>query len=57
MPFPKFLDPLTESLKKMHDDNIFTDERLKGWRELLTTGGKFAKEPDDKTMILGLMLQ
>lgn len=57
MPFPKFFDPLTESLKKMHDDNIFTDERLKGWRELLTTGGKFAKEPDDKTMILGLMLQ
>lgn len=57
MPFPKFFDPLTESLKKMHDDNISTDERLEGWRELLTTGGKFAKEPDDKTMILGLILQ
>ena len=57
MPFPRFFDPLTESLKKMHDDNISTGERLEGWRELLTTGGKFAKEPDDKTMILGLILQ
>lgn len=57
LPFAKFFNPLTESLKKMHDDNVSTDERLEGWRELLKTGGKFAKEPDDKTMILGLILQ
>lgn len=57
LPFPKFFNPLTESLKKMHEANTPNDERLSGWQDFLMTGGKFANEPDDKTMILGLILQ
>lgn len=57
LPFPKFFNPLIESLEKMHEANTPYDERLSSWRDFLMTGGKFANEPDDKTMILGLILQ
>ena len=56
LPYSKFFEPLVKSLKEMHDNNVPVEERLIGWEEFLKQGGKFAKEPDDKTMILGLIL-
>lgn len=56
-PYKKFYEPLLDNIKNMHEANLPTDERLEKWREFLNSGGKFAIEPDDKTMILGLVVK
>lgn len=56
LPYPNFFEPLVKQLKDMHDANVASDERLDSWIKFLKSGENFAKEPDDKTMILGLAL-
>jgi hypothetical protein len=57
LPYPKFFDPLVRNMRMMNDAEVPAVEANKIWLEFLERGTKgLAKEPDDKTMILGILL-
>lgn len=53
-PFSKFFDPIIDNLHQMHISDVRLETRLNNWCRFLESGGKFANEPDDKTMIIGI---
>lgn len=57
LPFPSFFNSLVDSLEKMHLAGENINDRLDKWNSFLRKGGKFANEPDDKTMVLGILLK
>jgi len=57
-PFPGFLDPCIEALKSMYFDNLPNDEIKSKWSSFLENGNEvFRKETDDKTMIIGTLIE
>lgn len=57
MPYPKFFNPLLSNLKIMYEDNVTLKDANGKWREFIKSGTKgLESEPDDKTMILGILL-
>ena len=54
-PYSKFFEPIVENLRQMQISNVKLEYRLNNWRQFLETGGKFSSEPDDKTMIIGIL--
>lgn len=55
-PFPKFFDPLIESLNSESRDNTPAEEIECNWYSFITEGTRgFVSESDDKTMILGFI--
>jgi hypothetical protein len=57
LPFPKFFNPLVESLKKMKSANTSEEEVQSKWEKFLSSGTQsLINEPDDKTLILGVFI-
>ena len=57
LPFPKFFNPLVQSLKQMKVTGTTEDEVQKKWANFLTSGTQsLINEPDDKTLILGVFV-
>jgi len=57
LPYPKFFNPLVQSLKTMHQNNLSAEEINQKWKNFLEMGNEGLKnEPDDKTLILGILL-
>jgi hypothetical protein len=57
LPFPKFFNPLVQSLKQMKATGTTEDEVQKKWANFLTSGTQsLNNEPDDKTLILGVFV-
>jgi hypothetical protein len=57
LPFPKFFNPLVQSLKQMKATGMTEDEVQKKWANFLTSGTQsLSNEPDDKTLILGVFV-
>lgn len=57
IPSEKFFNSLTNNLKALHRSNILTAEANQKWTKFLINGTAGLKdEPDDKTMILGILL-
>jgi len=55
-PYPKFFEPLTEALKGMHQEGLSQNEINDKWSSFVGQGTeKFKNEPDDKTLILGVI--
>ena len=52
-PYDKFFSSICDSIVSMKESNDPLDEMKTKWATYLLTVGKFAKEPDDKTMIVG----
>lgn len=55
-PYDKFFTPICNSIESMKNEQGDSDEMGKKWANYLLSEGKFAKEPDDKTMIVGTLL-
>lgn len=55
-PYDKFFTPICNSIESMKNEQGDSDEMEKKWANYLLSEGKFAKEPDDKTMIVGTLL-
>lgn len=56
LPYPKFFNPLLETLQSFRTENIPVKEREERWFNFIQSGHKsFVKESDDKTMILGAL--
>lgn len=56
LPYPKFFNPLLETLQSFRTENIPIEEREERWFDFIQSGHKsFVKESDDKTMILGAL--
>lgn len=55
-PYDKFFTPICNSIESMKNEQGYSDEMEKKWANYLLSEGKFAKEPDDKTMIVGTLL-
>lgn len=53
MPYDKFFVPVTMNLDSMRENREDLDSRKDRWAEFLMVKGPFAKEPDDKTMVIG----
>jgi hypothetical protein len=54
-PFDKFFNPLVANLRKMHSNQISSQEMKEKWGKFLREGNaKLQHEPDDKTMILAV---
>ncbi len=54
-PYPKFFNPLLESLKGMYQNKLSDEEIKAKWEKFIEGGNEGLKnEPDDKTMILGI---
>jgi len=57
-PHPAFFDSLSETLYSFHKDKIALKEQEKKWANFISEGNVSLKnEPDDKTMILGVLYQ
>ncbi len=57
LPFPKFFNPLVQSLKQMKAKGMTEEEVQKKWANFLTSGTQsLINEPDDKTLILGVFI-
>ena len=54
-PYDKFFASICSSIESMRNANESLDERKLKWATYLLSAGKFAKEPDDKTMIVGIL--
>lgn len=55
-PYDKFFTSICTSIESMRNTNEHLDDRKTKWANYLLLTGKFAKEPDDKTMIVGTLL-
>jgi hypothetical protein len=56
-PSSKFFNPLTEQLKAMYQSKIPLNDIISEWQKFLEEGTEgFKEEPDDKTLILGVLL-
>lgn len=56
LPFPKFFNPLVETVLKLKKDNISDMEIKEKWASFIESGTEGLKnEPDDKTLILGIL--
>jgi len=56
IPFLKFYEPLGKSLIGMKKGGLSQEQMKQKWKEFLSKGTKgLANEPDDKTMILGIL--
>lgn len=56
-PSPKFFNPLIDALKEMHQNNVSQDEIKTNWKKFVESGNtKLANEADDKTLILGVLI-
>ncbi len=57
IPYPKFFNPLVKGLKQMHESRLSVLEANDKWRKFIEEGNTGLKEePDDKTMILGVLI-
>lgn len=57
-PYPKFFQPLVATLKSFHQNREEIEEINAKWRRFIESGSeKLKNEPDDKTMILGILLE
>lgn len=57
-PYPKFFNPLVELLKDFYDQKLPKEEINNKWRQFIKSGNEGLKnEPDDKTMILGILVE
>jgi hypothetical protein len=57
LPYPKFYKPLMDNVKLMYKNNVSAVDANKMWIEFLENGTKgLGDEPDDKTMILGILI-
>lgn len=56
-PYPKFFNPLVKNLQSMHDSNTSVEIADSKWRKFIEAGNAgLEAEPDDKTMILGVLI-
>lgn len=55
-PYDKFFTPICSNIESMKNKQSDSDKIKTKWANYLLTEGKFAKEPDDKTMIIGTLL-
>lgn len=55
LPFVKFFDTVSSNLLAMHGASLPLVDRKTAWEQFLAANGKFAKEQDDKTMILAVL--
>jgi hypothetical protein len=56
-PYPKFFGSLVDQVKSLHGQHVPPAEIDSKWREFLGNGSEGLKnEPDDKTMILGVLV-
>lgn len=57
-PFPKFFQPIVTTLKNFYQSQVTTDEIDAKWKRFIESGNeKLKNEPDDKTMILGILIK
>jgi hypothetical protein len=57
LPYPKFFNPLTKNLRDLLDDQVQVEEANEKWKKFIECGTKgLENEPDDKTMILGILI-
>ncbi|MBK9284039.1 MAG: protein phosphatase 2C domain-containing protein [Sphingobacteriaceae bacterium] len=57
LPYPNFFKPLINNLRLMHKDNVPAYDANNIWGEFIEKGTKgLSGEPDDKTMILGVLI-
>ncbi|MBI4929911.1 MAG: protein phosphatase 2C domain-containing protein [Bacteroidetes bacterium] len=57
LPYPKFFNPLAAHLKSMVQNNIAVRDANLKWEKFIEEGIEGLKnEPDDKTMILGILI-
>lgn len=55
LPFPKFFNPLVETVAKFKKEGKHDDEIKEKWAKFIESGTEGLKnEPDDKTLILGI---
>ena len=55
-PYPKFFEPLLQTLLNMKKDGLTSDEINQKWSGFVKAGTeKLKNEPDDKTLILGVI--
>lgn len=55
-PFKKFFEPAANNLRAMHKANVGEQVMNEAWEKFLSEGTDgFRNEPDDKTMILGVL--
>ncbi|HFQ94713.1 MAG TPA: hypothetical protein ENK32_11925 [Anaerolineae bacterium] len=56
-PYPGFFEPLLETLVQMKADSDSAAEIQTKWKQFLESGNEgLQHEPDDKTLILGILL-
>ncbi|MDM8555631.1 PP2C family serine/threonine-protein phosphatase [Desulfococcaceae bacterium HSG7] len=56
-PYPKFFEPVLKTLKSMKENKMPVVEISEKWKIFLEKGNKgLTNEPDDKTMIIGLLI-
>ena len=56
LPFPKFFNPLVDTVMKFKKDGKSDDEIKEKWANFIESGTEGLKnEPDDKTLILGIL--
>lgn len=57
-PYAKFYESLSQTLIKYHNEEVDINRRKEQWQQFLTDGNKsLQKEPDDKTLILGVLCE
>ncbi|MFZ4797322.1 MAG: PP2C family serine/threonine-protein phosphatase [Bacteroidia bacterium] len=57
IPYPKFFNPLVKNLRSMHESKTSIDSANNKWRKFIEEGSAAIEaEPDDKTMILGVLI-
>jgi hypothetical protein len=56
-PYPKFFQPLVATLRSLHQSRARREEIDAKWERFIRDGSeKLKNEPDDKTMVLGILL-
>lgn len=56
-PYPNFFNPLVKNLQSMHNSNTPIEITDSKWRKFIEAGSAgLEAEPDDKTMILGILI-
>lgn len=57
-PYPKFFQPIVATLKNFHQSQATAEEIDAKWQRFIESGNeKLKNEPDDKTMILGILVK
>lgn len=57
-PYPKFFQPIVATLKNFHQSQVTAEEIDAKWERFIEGGNeKLKNEPDDKTMILGILVK